>query len=249
MKGVLSKIEGEIFMKKTQKIISLSFFSLIALTFFMLFVNCIAEMGTIIDSFHYFGDYWGVIIAWFLETGLSITILVMSIMSLMGILQEKETDAKKLVKKNYFFLFLYFVVSVVGGIFTLINAIQSAGGYNYIFTKVIVLIVFEIAGAVLAILACTKDKKESLSKKLGGSAYSILFITLVFTASSGIKGFIIVFFVFMFLVNIFGAFHALTYHVDFNNLFKKQETSAPVEEIKENVEEVKEEENNDANNA
>lgn len=246
-------------MKKTQKIIGLSFFGLIAFTFFMLFVNSLTQMGNMIDSFHYFGQSWGFIISWFLETGLSVTILVLSIMTLIGMLQGKEKDAKALVKKNYFDLFLYFVISVFGGIFTLINTIQLAGGYDYTFTKVIVLIIFEIAGAVLALLASIKRGNEKTIKRLGSAAYAILFVTLVFTASNGIKGFLIACIIFMFLVNILGLFHALTYDINFKNLFKEQEAPVAVEEKKEEqveeekteeeqVEEIKED-NNDADNA
>ncbi len=245
-------------MKKPQKIIGLSFFSLIAFTFFMLFVNCLTQMGNMIDSFHYFSQSWGFIISWFLETGLSVTILVLSIMTLIGMLQRKEKDTKALVKKNYFYLFLFFTVYVVANIFTLINTIQVASGYDYTFTKVIVLIVFLIAGAVLALLANLKQK-DKLSKILGSIAYGILFVSLIFIASNGAKGFDVALIIFMFLVNILGLFHALTYDIDFKNLFKEQEAPVAVEEKKEEqieeektekeqVEEIKEN-NNDADNA
>lgn len=234
-------------MKKIQKIIGISFFSLIALTFFMLFVNDLTGIGDIIDAFQEFGQLWGIILTWFLEIGLCVAILVKSIMTIIGIVQDKEKDAKVLVKKNCFLLFLYFAISVVGGIFTLINLAQL--GANSGLARPIVLIVFQALGAVAAFLVTLNWEKDSMYKILGGAAYAILFVALILTASNGVRGFLVAYIVFMFFVNILGVFHVLTYDVNFDKFFKIQEAPAAVEEKKEEKVEEKEEkkeENSDA---
>lgn len=225
-------------MKKVQKIIGISFFSLIAFTFFMLLVNDLIGIGDIIEAFKDFKYFWGMIITWFLEVGLCIAIIVKSIMTMVGVLQEKETDAKTLAKKNCFLISLYFLISVVGGIFTLINLTQLAGGYDSAFTRAIVLIVFQAIGAVVAFLATLNWEKDLMTKILGGAAYAILFVALILTASNGVGGFLVAYIIFMFFVNILGVIHVLTYDIDMDKLFKKEAPAA--------VEEKKEEEKSDA---
>lgn len=244
-------------MKKVQKIIGISFFSLIAFTFLMLLVNDLIGMNLVIESFKDFGQNWGFILAWVLEIALCVTILVKFIMTLIGILQEKETDAKALVKKNLSLISLYFIFSALEEIFVLANLIQGVGEFDSAFASAIVLIIFQVIGAVITALAC-KQEKELMIKIFSGIAYAILLVTVILSLSSdyikivlipfylgaayGSTALFTVFNVFMIFVTILGVFHALTYDVNFDKLLKTQEAPAAVEEQKEE----KKEENSDA---
>lgn len=204
-------------MKKPQKIIGISFFSLLALTFFMLFINDIAAIGDVIDYFHYFKEVWGYIISWFLELALSITIIVISVLTLVPFLQNKEVEEKKLWKNNNLLLGTYLAVSVLAGIFVLINVSQIASGN---LAKPIVLIVFQALGAIAFFLAIFQWEKMLINKIIAGIGYILLFTSLVISCSNGLSGFAIVFAIFMFLTIIVGAIHIGTYDVDLSKFLK-----------------------------
>ncbi len=234
-------------MKKVQKIIGISFFSLLAFTFLMLLVNDLIGISLVIESIKDFKNNWGFILAWLLEIALCITILVKFIMVLIGVLQEKETDAKELVKKNCALVSLYFIISALEEIFLLANLIQGVGEFDSAFASAIVLIVFQVIGAVVAALA-SKQEKGLMTKIFSGVAFAILLVTVILSLSSdyikivlipfylgaayGSTALFTVFNIFMIFVAILGVIHVLTYDIDMDKLFKK-EAPATVEEKKE----------------
>lgn len=219
-------------MKKVQKIIGISFFSLLAFVFLMATIGDLTGIGNVIEAFKRFKDFWSIPLAWFLDVALCIIVLVKATMIIIGIAQNKETDAKTLVKKNCALISLYFLFSVLESLFTFINGIQLIGRFDSAFAGDIVLIIFLAAGAVVAALA-SKQENDLTLKILGGVAYAILLISIIISLANGITGgFAIAIKIFLIFVTILGVVHVMTYDIDMDKLFKK-EVPAAVEEKKE----------------
>ncbi len=211
-------------MKNLKKILSITFFSLLLFTFFLMLIGDIASIGDVIDAFSQFDYTWSSIFSWFIELGVSIYIFVMSLLTLINILTNKENDQKVLIKKNCLYLAIYLATCVVSGILVLIHA--SGFGVPTNLALPIVLIVFEAISCITLFISTSKFENSLINKILNGIGYGTLFIVLILSASSGSpRGIGVAVIVFLFFVNIVGVAHIVIGSIDFEAKVQEEKTT------------------------
>jgi len=202
-------------MKRLQKNISITFFSLLSLSFFLML------FGVIEAAFDHFDNHWYHYIAFVLEIGLSITIFVLALITLISILRKKETDSQKLFKKNCLYLAITFAAFIAIEFFTLIEVLDyaessSSGLISVDLTFPIIFILVQSIGCITLFLATSKYENMTINKVFAGIGYVSLFISLILViANIGTPSILLLAFIIIALFNnIVGAIQIITCGMD-----------------------------------
>lgn len=202
-------------MKRLQKNISIAFFGLLSLAFFLML------FGVIMAAFENLNNHWSSYISLILVIGLSLAIFVMALITLISILRKKETDSQRLFKKNCLYLAIIFTVFIVVEFLSLIETLTYDDSLSSIsagvdLTLPIILILVQAIGCVSLSLATSKYENMSANKVFAGIGYASLFITLVLVvAYIGTPSILFLAFVIVALfINIIGAIQIITFGMD-----------------------------------
>lgn len=225
-------------MKKLSKGLSLGFFGLLTLTFFMLFISCLVSIGDVIDLFDYMELTWSSFVSWLLELALSVVVLVFSIKMLVHLIKEKEIKERQDVKLASALLIVYLGVLFVGQLLIIIHL--STIGPIKLSGTTIPLMVFEVLGIVAFGLTMKKWDKPMIEKIIAGVGFILLFVTLIMLCSTA-SGFTVAFLVFMIITTLVGAAYVELYDVDLKKVFAPEHPARPEEKEDKPLPEPKEE--------
>lgn len=212
-------------MKKLHKNISITFFSLLAVTFLLLFIYKFVSISVLSQAFEQSETSWSYIVLWFLEVGLSIAIFIMALLAIISLLSKKEIDEKKFVRKNCLYLAISSVVFIVGEMLSLINLLDiykeiSSSSATVSLAFPIIFIVFQSVGCIILFIAASKSENMAINKVFGVIGYITLFIDLIFviiSITNAMDAFLIILiFLFFFVVSI-GTIHIVTCDVNYEN--------------------------------
>lgn len=225
-------------MKKLSKGLSLGFFGLLTLTFFMLFISCLVSIGDVIDLFEFMDLTWSSFVSWLLELALSVVVLVFSIKMLVNLIKEKEIKERQDVKLASALLIAYLGVLFVGQLLIIIHL--STIGPIQLSGTTIPLMVFEVLGIVAFGLTMKKWDKPMIEKIIAGVGFILLFVTLIMLCSTA-SGFTVAFLVFMIITTLVGAAYVELYGVDLKKVFAPEHPAKPEEKEDKPLPEPKEE--------
>lgn len=226
-------------MKKTQKVIGASFFSLVAVTFLFSLVCHLIDIESIIILFQDIKNTWSTLVIWLLEVVLAIMMICKSMYALVRLRKNKTKGTAELVKKNGSLLSCFFSYLLIEGVYTLFLTYYLTKEFDVLSNlEAILFLAIEVIATLFALIVSLNGK----CKILGCTSYAFLFVMLIIAVTK-VKptGYQLPYTILMFLVSVLGFIQIAASDVSVEKSSKKKKERPAIEE---NKEEINTEENN-----
>jgi len=175
------------------------------LAFFLSLINDIGSIGGLIMAFKQIDYTWSQIVSWFIDLGVSIAIFVLSLLALIRISSSTEANPTRAMNKNCLCIAIYEAAAIFAEILIIIHASTLGTTINSGLPLTIMLVIFQLICVVSLFTSLAKFENPLISKVLRYVGYGTWFVCLILTISNGTPtGMLLVFFIFLFFVNIVG---------------------------------------------